>query len=152
MDGGVLPWPRWQAAVTYHWKQTFPAGKVVRVRHEYTPAHGYEQVRADDVSEAHRDGCFDKAAVQALRRRVTERQRANEGAGDYVGLSWVKYILTTASTWRMPIGDFELVVERPEGKQVSFCWDGRVERVGKTRFRATAKNFVPARELTVYFY
>ena len=66
--------------------------------------------------------------------------------------AWVNYVLTTANTWKTPIGDFELVLERPEGRAVSLCWDGKVERVSKTSFSAKAKNFVPARDLTVYFF
>jgi hypothetical protein len=64
----------------------------------------------------------------------------------------VSYILTTANTWKTPIGEFELVVERPEGHAVSFCWDGKVEKVGPTTFSARATDFVPSRELSVYFF
>jgi len=75
----------------------------------------------------------------------------------------VKYILTTANTWRTPIKDFQLVVERPEttafssasdqaGKTfVSFCWDGEVQPLDKNHFRARKADFVPARELVVYY-
>jgi hypothetical protein len=145
VDGGDVPWPRWEVAVTYHWTQIFPAGRVVRVRHEYTPAYGHEQARMAEVANVHKDGCFNRNSLQGVRRRM-------EKDGDYVGLTWVKYILTTANTWQTPIEDFEVVIERPEGKKVSFCWVGKVERVGKTRFRATARNFVPKSELVVYFY
>jgi hypothetical protein len=141
VDAGDLPWPKWQVQVTYHWNQNFPARKTVQVRHEYTPAYGFGQVQPSDLPVAHRDGCFERSVIEGLTRR-----------GGYVGLWWVKYILTTANTWRTPIGEFELVVERPEGRHASFCWDGIVERIGKTTFRASAKNFVPANELTVYFY
>jgi hypothetical protein len=106
-------------AVTYHWTQTFPAGGVVRVRHEYTPAYGHEQARMAEVANVHKDGCFDRNSLQGFRRRMAK-------GGDYVGLTWVKYILTTANTWQTPIEDFEVVIERPEGKKVSFCWVGKV--------------------------
>ena len=64
---------------------------------------------------------------------------------------WVKYILTTANSWKTPIRDFELIVEKPAGQFVSFCWDGTVEKLSDTRFRAKASNFVPKRELLIYF-
>jgi len=65
---------------------------------------------------------------------------------------WVKYILTTANTWKTPIRDFELIVERPARQFVSFCWEGNVEKLSNTRFRATAHDFVPNQELLVYFF
>ncbi len=69
-----------------------------------------------------------------------------------ISAEWVKYILTTANTWKTPIPDFELVVERPEDQFVSFCWDGKVEKVSKTKLRASARDFVPTHELLVYFF
>ncbi len=65
---------------------------------------------------------------------------------------WVNYILTAANSWKTPIRQFELIVERPEGDVVSFCWDGKVQKVDKTRFRAKAQDFVPAKELVVCFF
>ncbi|HEY6373419.1 MAG TPA: DUF4424 family protein [Candidatus Sulfotelmatobacter sp.] len=48
--------------------------------------------------------------------------------------NYVDFILTTANTWKTPIEDFTLIVERPHwknnrgesdlGDYVSFCWDG----------------------------
>lgn len=64
---------------------------------------------------------------------------------------WVKYILTTANTWKGPIGDFELTVERDPGELLTFCWDGPVSKVGPHRFRARAMDFRPTKELTLYF-
>jgi len=79
----------------------------------------------------------------------------------------VKYILTTANTWKGPIHDFELVVEKPAPEKpvsgqpangrggdysVSFCWDGPVEHPDQTHFIAHKTDFVPSRELTVYFF
>ena len=44
------------------------------------------------------------------------------------------------------------MLEYPEGRYVSLCWDGPVERAGKQTFRARLTNFVPKSELTVYFF
>lgn len=67
-------------------------------------------------------------------------------------MRWVNYILRTANNWQRPIRDFELTVERPEGWFTSFCWDGPVEKISPTTFRARAKDFVPQRDLAVYFF
>ena len=75
---------------------------------------------------------------------------------------WVDYILTTANNWKTPIKDFELLVERPKGETkrrsrfdtwyVSFCWDGDVSEIDSDHFLARKVNFVPKRELRVFFF
>jgi hypothetical protein len=129
--------PQWITRISYHWTQRFPAGKVLRVEHEYSPGVGAEQgVQETSVKAA----CADPGLARAL------------SVNPSGGTSLVKYILTTANTWKTPISDFELIVERPEDSVVSFCWDGPVQKIGKTTFRAAVENFVPKRELTVYFF
>lgn len=130
-------WPAWTVEVTYYWSMTFPAGRPVLVRHEYVPVVGFKDL--GDTLPA--DGCFDEAAVKA-RAKGREHLRP----------SWVDYILTTANSWKTPISEFELVVERPPAAFASFCWDGKVEKVGPTTFSAKVRDFVPTRELRVYFF
>lgn len=138
-------WPRWRVAILWHWTQTFPPGKVVRVRHEYVPGAGYQGYRSPRaVTDT---ACPDSALFAALEREVAALGSRYKGTL----ASRVDYILTTANGWKGPIGDFELVVERPVGQFVSFCWDGKVEKVNATTFRAAAKDFTPTRNLTVYF-
>jgi hypothetical protein len=61
--------------------------------------------------------------------------------------------LTTANSWKGPIKDFRLVVEKESPVDfVSFCWDGAVRKVDALRFEATAVDFVPKRELRVVFF
>lgn len=143
--------PKWAVAITHHWKQTFPVGKVVRVRHDYDAiagfSYGYEV--GQYLSDL-KGGCFDADLKRALEAAQSQAPRSEFGV--MIVADWVKYILTTANTWKMPIRDFELVVERPAGQFVSFCWDGKVEKLSNTRFRATAHDFVPNRELLVYFF
>jgi hypothetical protein len=33
---------------------------------------------------------------------------------------------------------------------VTFCWDGRVDKVSQSRFRVAAKDFVPTKDLAAY--
>ena len=134
--------PRWKVAITYHWTQRFPAGKAVRVTHSYAPITGNSSMvgALDEFAKAFPSACLDAATAARLRK---------EGA--YRGWQAVDYILTTANTWKKPIGEFELVIERDPTHVVTFCWDGKVEREGKTRLVARKKGFVPAGELTVFF-
>jgi hypothetical protein len=50
-----------------------------------------------------------------------------------------------------PIGDFALEVGSDPAEGVSFCWDGPLETPAPGRVRTSAKDFVPGRELTLYF-
>ncbi len=67
----------------------------------------------------------------------------------YLSERRISYILTTANNWSRPIGDFRLTVDKgsPDAL-VSFCADN-VTKTGPTTFTATAKDFVPERELDV---
>lgn len=143
VQGGF--WPQWTRRVTWHWTQRFPPGKVVRVRHEYKPEFGYDLTRVDDVAKAHADGCIDPKLA------ATWKWGPPGSEGQYVSLAWVNYILRTANSWQQPIIDFELTVEKPAGWVASFCWDGPIEQSSPTILRVRAKDFVPKKDLIVYF-
>jgi len=107
---------------------------------------------------------IERACVDpSLYRRVDSEARLKnpgadvsaEGTG-YLEMLWVDYILTTANSWKTPIKDFELVVERPKPDNdrhwyVSFCWDGQIEQPSGDRFVAHLRNFVPKSELRIAF-
>ena len=76
---------------------------------------------------------------------------------EMLGLHWVDFILTTANTWKTPIEDFTLIVERPhqkgdEADYVSFCWDGPVTKIDSDHFSARATGLVPTKELRIGFF
>lgn len=128
--------PAWTVRIVKHWTQRFPAGRVVKVRHEYAPATG-ESSAPVGLDESCLDGARRKAILA-------------EGVG--FTSRWVKYILTTANTWKTPIRDFELIVEPEPSDVVSFCWDGKIERLGAGTLKADRRDFVPTKELTVYYF
>jgi hypothetical protein len=107
------------------------------------------------LEELAKESCLDPSLQKRL--SAAADRMSKEGSIHTVGVEHVvKYILTTANTWRIPIKDFQLVVERPEtaapGKTfMSFCWDGEVQRLDKDHFIARRADFVPARELVVYY-
>jgi hypothetical protein len=109
------------------------------------------------------DSCVDAktqaAIVSAVDTRQSEPRTKNEGDnGDFVEFAWVDYILTTANSWKTPIADFELIIEKSDpkfihGKSfVSFCWDGSIEKLDDRHFMARAKDFLPKRELHIAFF
>lgn len=141
--------PAWTVRETWHWEQAFPAGRDLRIEHDYRPGTGgsvdVALARSDyrNSAEGRReqaDYCTDRAFLAALDRAaraapVSERR--------------VRYILTTGGNWRSPIGDFRLVVDkgRPENL-VSFCGSG-LRRISPTQFEMRRRNWRPDRDLAV---
>jgi hypothetical protein len=164
--------PQWQVRKTYYWKQEFPAHKILHIRHEYTPAWGWSdlwlqsldpkrdkkigsnsrEVQPDPIE----DSCIDSSLTKRLTDAVALRAKAGSQVPEDIVIFWVDYILTTANSWKTPIKDFELVVERPKTDlsrswYVSFCWNGKVDRVDSDHFVVRASNFVPLKELHIAF-
>ena len=141
-------WPEWETHIKYHWRQQFPTQTIVRIRHEYKPVAGFGQTYLADVK---RDACIDEQTFAEL-RKLAGIQNTDEPSGKWFGSFWVSYILTTANTWQTPIKDFELVINGNKDDVVTFCWDGPIERVNQTTFRVRKKDFVPGKELKIYFF
>jgi len=147
--------PMWTVKETWHWDQVFPAGRDLNVEHLYRPGVGGtagvplatpDYRNGEDGRRAQAEFCTDAAFLAALGRmsRRAERDRA----------SWpmeqrIRYILTTGGNWRAPIGDFRLVVDKGDPRNlVSFCGEG-IRRIGPTRFEMRRRNWRPTRDLDV---
>ena len=136
-------WPQWEAHIKYHWHQEFPPRTIVRIKHAYTPVAGFGGADIKDFKKYFKDTCIDQQTFSELKKREKDK---------FFNIEWVSYILTTANTWKTPLEDFELIVEGKKGDLISFCWDGAVEKIGPEKFRAQVKDFVPKKELKVFFY
>jgi hypothetical protein len=150
--------PNWEVRKKYYWQQTFPAHRTVHIRHIYTPVVGalnsikYGWGPAGDADSAKELGTF---CLEGSLKRSLGRVVADKHQNAWYG--YVDFILTTANTWKTPIEDFTLIVERPHLKGdtnefVSFCWDGTVTKSDLDHFVAKATNFVPKKELRVGFF
>lgn len=156
--------PTWSVVETYRWRQRFPVRTILQIRHEYNPVVGYQPEQIADIQRDFRDVCVDpllQRKLTALAARELERGRGNPyftESSILVYMQWIKYILTTANTWKTPIKNFELVVEEPESEGnlqflgTGMCWDGGVQRADKTHLVARKTNFIPTRELAVYYF
>jgi hypothetical protein len=169
-----MDWASWTVEKKYYWSQTFPAHTTIRISHSYSPVVGFGLVPTEDfraakpnLSQADRknlsadqSGVDDVKSVcpsEQLRNNLERASAHDVDTQGYGYLEYVDFILTTANTWKQPIGDFTLFVERPddghrERYSVSFCWPGKVEQVGPNLFKATATNLVPKHELRVGFF
>jgi len=171
-DRGI---PRWEVRKTYYWTQTFPAHATVHIQHLYSPVLGgtnsveyglAAERRAGSKSEEQRAEarevdslCLEPSLKKSL-YKLTQRKEMN------LPFNYVDFILTTANTWKKPIEDFTLIVDRPAADKllathlkplqrnkalVSFCWNGLIEHPDSMHFAAHATNFVPRKELRVGF-
>lgn len=158
----------WKVAETAYWEQTFPASKVLSIRHEYTPFTGmiytYPHHKSDysddipspailnDQSPPHDEACLDEGTRHALNSKI----RSLIDAGTkivWVELRDVEYILGTGRNWKGPIGDFKLRIEKTSPDQlVSLCFPGKPKRLSPLVFEFSHSNFVPQDRLVVHFY
>lgn len=145
--------PLWTLKTTWHWEQTFPAGRDLVVDHRYKPATGASagtmvgsaRFTADAEGRAEMAKyCMDKAFLAAA-------ARTRKSGMDYPPL-WeqrIAYVLKTGANWAGPIGDFTLTIDKgaPENL-VSFCAQG-VTKISPTRFRVKKTNFKPVKDLDI---
>jgi Domain of unknown function (DUF4424) len=162
--------PLWTVSKTYYWKQDFPAHRIVRIRHEYTPVAGAAEIpieyfdtrtRAENAKSGSA-GYADAKAVDEMTAEacIGDSLRKKLSSGSKSGLvfvDYVNYILTSANSWKTPIKDFELIVEATNSGsndpvRAAFCWDGPIKKGDANHFYAKANNFVPKKELAVYFF
>jgi hypothetical protein len=150
--------PIWSVRKKYHWTQVFPAHGIVKIRHEYSPVVGNENSityglgSSPDKQSAQEimSMCPDEKLLPKLKRLAMSSEKE-------AWYEYVDFILTSANTWKTPIEEFTLTVERARMKDstptlVSFCWDGSVEKIDEDHFVAHLTNFIPSRELRVGYF
>lgn len=132
----VIPW---SSQVIYSWKQTFKADSVTKIYHAYKPLVGGSVALYPD--EYNQQFCMDKSFKQGLKKASAEHSP----------FSALSYILTTGANWAKPIEKFKLTIERDHNELVSFCWNGKVEKISPTQFQMVKHNFIPAQDLDIIF-
>ncbi len=140
-------WPAWTTRFAYYWQMTFPAGGEVEVRHEYAPVPEAFFLSAGDLEAGFLadEVCTDAPFIAGVRRRL--------GPDEYASTTGylLRYILTTANSWRGPIGRFHLTVDKGTPDMlVSLCRDG-IRKTGPTTFEWQAENWRPTRDLALLF-
>ena len=137
--------PRWALQTTHYWEQTFPARRELVIEHRYQPSVGTspwtEAEKADDI----RRYCIERNLLRAVDRA----QRAAPRNSLVFWAQRIEYILKTGANWSGPIGDFRLVVDKGDLRNlVSFCGDG-VRKIGPTQFEMRKSDFTPEGNLYV---
>ncbi|WP_151716277.1 DUF4424 family protein [Acinetobacter sp. TUM15071] len=129
----------WSSQVIYSWKQTFKANALTKIQHQYQPLVGGSVALYPD--EYNQNFCMDAQFKQGLKKAKAENSPFNA----------LSYILTTGANWAKPIENFKLTIERDKNELVSFCWNGKVEKISPTQFQMTKRNFVPKQDLDIIF-
>jgi hypothetical protein len=147
-------YPLWTVRERWYWDQVFPAGRDLRVEHDYKPGTGDSVGTALAEADFRRsaegrkmiaDYCVDAAFLAGIDRM----RRAAPADYSILPEQRVSYILTTGANWRAPIGDFRLVVDKGAPDNiVSFCGDG-VRKISATRFEMRRAHWRPDRDLHV---
>jgi len=144
-------WPEWEVHIKYHWTQEFPAKTLVHIKHVYKPVAGYSPVQIQKFKQEYKDTCVTNATFSEVKKRVADAMRLEPLGNNYFGVVWVSYILTTANTWQTPIKDFELLVQGENNDLPTFCWEGPIEKLDQNRLRAHKTDYVPKKDLKIYF-
>lgn len=149
----------WSIGIRHYWEQTFPAGAEVKIEHAYKsfPNGGlfywYDWTGptpdwdTDPNGEDKKKYCIDDATAEAIKAALPQDPEANNSRG---GISYnIAYVLTTANTWKGPIGTFRLTLDKGAAKNVlSLCMDG-VKKTSDTTFTVEKTNFSPDRDLEI---
>lgn len=143
--------PTWSLKTTFHWEQTFPAGKTILVDHRYKPIAGGAIVYpGDKVEEAYGDYCLDQQGEAGLHHLLKQSQAAaqadpQKSAG--VAAIAVDYVLTTGANWKGPIGSFHLTIDKEDPAGIlSLCMSG-LKKTGPTTFELEQANFTPKEDI-----
>lgn len=155
--------PQWQLRNRYYWRQTFPAGADVRVRHVYKPFVGsalLEKATEVDgrrvvgrfVGEESNPGGDRYCLDDGTRRALAAVQSRNPKEIMPFGAAEIEYILTTARNWRGAIGSFHLTLDKGAPENIlSLCWNG-LKKTGPTTFESTIAGFVPDRDIRLLIF
>ena len=136
--------PDWSAQIVYSWKQTFKAGSVTEIKHQYTPLVGgsfLPSLKAKDSKAFIDEYCMDENFLKNFKN-------VKGGSKVYHHLG---YVLTTGANWAKPIGKFTLTIDREPNTVLSLCWDKSLRKVGQNRFQAVKENFLPKKDLDIIF-
>ena len=141
--------PLWTASVTYVWEQRFPAGRATEIKHSYTPQAGKDLFGPKSTDRGWSAARFPPGCTPSI--GVLEKAVRPAGEGGMIFQTWVAYILRTANNWKTPMGEFSLVVLKEKDETVVLCSDLPAPRVTADSVEVSVKDYVPSRDLVVYF-
>ena len=167
------PRGNWTVHLQYHWTQVFPAHTTTHIRHEYSPAGGSELMPRATIEKALGEKkqpggsaaspedssllasfCPDSGILRAVENSMSSADAS------FAQPYWVDFILKSANTWRRPIENFTLVVERGAPDEsgdttlISFCspQNASVKKLDADQSSVHLSNFIPKADLHIGFF
>ncbi len=140
----------WSLRATFHWEQTFPAGKAIVVDHRYKPIVGGSFVYSNaQLVEQFGSYCLDDQSKAGANHLLKAAKTQAQGDRNSVGIPAreVSYVLTSGANWRGPIGTFHLTIDKEDPKAIlSTCITG-LEKSNPTTFELERMNFTPKEDI-----
>ena len=139
----------WVVKNTYHWEQTFPADRPLKVEHNYKPVVGGHFISPEPLAHENyrRMFCIDEPTRKGIETRM--RQQGKSDQSTILVASVIDYVLTTGKNWKGPIGLFKLTLNKGRADNIiSFCLDD-VRKTGPTTFVVEKRDFEPETDLKV---
>jgi hypothetical protein len=128
--------------ITHYWQQTFPAGKILNVVHEYTPATG-GAVGYGMQEESSGRYCIDTDLKQWINKQLKAKYD--------IPTATVNYILSTGANWKGSIGKFKLIIKKSDANEkVSFCGTG-TKKIDSKTIVMEKTNFEPKQDLYILY-
>jgi hypothetical protein len=148
---GTEDWTQllWVVKNTYHWQQTFPADRPLKVEHRYKPVVGGHFIAPEPLADEgyRRMFCIDEPTRKGIETRMRQQNKKNQST--ILVASVIEYVLTTGKNWKGPIGLFTLTLTKERADNIiSFCMDG-VKKTGPTTFVVEKRDFEPESDLKV---
>ena len=144
----------WTVSTTFHWMQSFPKGRTVRIVHRYRPIVGRELLTEATLDRWATPGggrdapCLDKAGGEALKKALAAAKRPDGSTA--LMQRRIAYRLAPPDGPTGPIGRFRVSVEKPKPTTLAaVCLDGAAGRSGPTGIVFEATDFVPKSDLSV---
>lgn len=148
--------PQWDNRITYVWKQVFPARRITHVEHSYRPfisggANAGFRIYEDGQHDSNlQEYCLSNENLSVLSNLYRDPRNVDVFM-NIPGVN-VRYILTTANSWKDGIRDFTLRVHaKSKDEIISLCFPADLKRKSSVLYEAHIQDFHPKRELSVYF-
>ncbi|MFZ6873348.1 DUF4424 family protein [Undibacterium sp. Di27W] len=141
------PVPGWTVRIAYQWQQKFPAGKIIRVHHDYAPFRSGGPSESGSMDKQVKPYCADKTYLDSWRKlHATDKDNVR------VTNTVVDYILKTGNTWKNGIEDFTLNLNKEDPQElITLCFPGDFKRISPTKLQLRLLNFKPTADLSIFF-
>ena len=142
--------PRWTLKSTYHWNQTFPAGKELLIEHDYKPSVGGSAgtsigTKSWDKKEAadyKRNYCLDNGVFTYVQQSMKKAKAESPPLTE----TRIEYVLKTGANWASPIGDFKLTIDKGAAENlISVCGEGW-KKTTALQFELHKTDFTPTQD------